>query len=265
MRRQSAGLISIALAQLSKPAALGLVSSSSQRSSDWSGVELIKHGSIDVPHRCLLPKGSDQYRRTCAAAAALAATAHVLNAEYNGQAAKLRPAKAYEGLATTLFEKHVDQPGSSYAKAYPELAAAWPASNSSLASKQFYATAWMSGLTGNKKEHRNIVNYYFSFAEETHDWAPCTVDQDSLFVEANLVMAHFETFDPRHRLHVQRCVAAWTGQRVRAPLLLLLSTLLPLVRLPMASPAVAHELGCGPQAAVLRTTLCARKHSIFTS
>ena len=63
--------------------------------------------------------------------------------------------------------------------------------------------------------YKDILNYYFSYAEEARDWRPCSVDIDSFFVAGNLVLQRFETFDPRYRLHVERCVAAWTGQQVR--------------------------------------------------
>ena len=137
--------------------------------------------------------------------------------EYDGQPGKLGAVTAMKTLAKTIFDQHVDRPGQSYASLYPDLAAVWPSNDTNVADKQFYAMAWLLPHYPNNKPYKNILNYYFSYAEESHDWRPCTVDIDNFFVAANQVMSHFETFDPRYRLHVERCVAAWTGQKVQIP------------------------------------------------
>jgi hypothetical protein len=70
----------------------------------------------------------------------------VLRTEYNGQAAKLATVSAMEELAKTIFDKHVDRPGKTYAGALPELAAAWPSNDTTVVDKQFYAMAWLTGV-----------------------------------------------------------------------------------------------------------------------
>lgn len=119
-----------------------------------------------------------------------------------------------ESLARRIFDMHVDVPGVSYAATNPALNAAWPTAQNQVADKQFYAAAWLSGIFTDDVALRNTLNYYFSFTEETHDWRPCTVDMDNFFVAGNLVMSLFETFDTRYQLHVERCVATWTGQTI---------------------------------------------------
>lgn len=151
-----------------------------------------------------------------AASAALAASSIVLRTHYDGQPAQLELVEGLARAADTLFTKHVDAPGVSYAAAMPRLAAAWPVGDGHVADEQFYAAAWLAAAFPERASHRNVLNYYFSYSEEAHDWRPCSVDTDSLFVAGNVVMSHFERFDPRYRLHVERCVATWTGARIFA-------------------------------------------------
>ena len=151
-----------------------------------------------------------------AAAAALAASNIVLREHWAGQPERLPFVESLQRTADTIFTRHVDRPGVTYAAAAPALAAAWPVGAGHVADEQFFAAAWLAALFPERAGHRDVLNYYFSYAEAAHDWRPCSVDIDNLFVAANVVMSHFESFDQRYRLHVERCIAVWTGARVFA-------------------------------------------------
>jgi hypothetical protein len=149
-----------------------------------------------------------------AATAALASTALVLRAEYDGRDDQTAYVDQIQRTAKDMFDKRVDKAGKSYTAVVPDLAARFPSTDAKIADKQFYAAAWVHAMFPDDKALKDVLNYYFSFAEEMHDYRPCTVDEDNLFVAGNFVMSHFEKFDPRYRLHVERCVATWTGQKI---------------------------------------------------
>jgi hypothetical protein len=165
-------------------------------------------------HETMLPPIVTDVPPLRAATAALASTVMVLREEYDGRDDQTAYVDEMQRIAKDMFDKRVDKPGMSYASASPELAARFPSNTTKIADKQYYAAAWIHAMFPDDKVHRDILNYYFSYSEEMHDYRPCTVDEDNFFVAANLVMSHYELFDPRYRLHVERCVATWTGQKI---------------------------------------------------
>jgi hypothetical protein len=109
--------------------------------------------------------------------AALTASSLALRVEFDGQPDKLATVSALAALGKTLFDRHVDVTGAaSYAAMHPDLAKAWPASDASIPSAQYFAAAWLGAALPKDTGHKDVLNYYFSYAEARAPALRCAVN-----------------------------------------------------------------------------------------